>query len=234
MKIAYWNIKANPDCIEYLATYKPDVFCLSEISSSSGYEYLVKYFPDHQIVSIDNNFIVGVRRSIWFFISARNEFKGRSTLRPGVLVTLKGMSILFLHFKAFSSPLDFGLRDAAYKSLSSLRRKFPDDYRLIYMGDFNTVGTVAAYNQHSDLSQEQEIKVLSDRLRNYGMVKNENKENTWWNGRKGTSPAKLDHVFYTKNMSVETVVEGWPEKVESLQPDFIRVFSDHAILLVKI
>jgi hypothetical protein len=193
--------------------------------------------------------LVGVRRTIASFVTQREEFRSKvPTLRPGALATLRigeeNYSLLFLHVKSFPDPRSWGLRDDMFKHAASLKRTLdkiagPDQRaHFICLGDLNTMGLNAPHNEISDLTADQEIDVLTRRMRHAKMRKlQKTYPATWWNGKHTYSPGKLDHVFASEHLAFqkfgddEVLVVGWPQKdTEVEQRDWIDTFSDHALL----
>jgi len=245
IKFASWNIhNATPEakerCFEYLATQDPDIFGLFEVSSKEAIGPAMKYFPYHSLTSIDNEMIIGVSNRFFSFVSTRNEFKSeKQTLRPGVLATIytgtEYISFLFLHLKAFSTPLDYGLRDDMYKHLSSLKRALPRDHKTVFAGDFNNVGMQATYNDRLDTSIQEELRALDRRMHAVSM-RRKTYIPTWWNGNTQTNPAEIDQIYTSDSVGDITLqVAGWPafEKTED-QKKFISEYSDHALLIGEI
>ena len=241
---AVWNIekatgKRLNRCLAYLDLYKPDIFALFECSGKDAFYPALKFFPNHNFQAVDNQILIGVHCQYWHFQTTKKEFKSeKQTLRPGVLSTIQlfgktYISFLFLHFKAFSSPLDFGLRDDAYQHLSRLKKSMPEGHRTVFAGDFNTVGTKATYNDVSDLTGAEEIQVLDRRMKASGMIRHSSLTPTWWNGNPKTKAAPIDHIYGSEECGpIEVTYGGWPAAKD--KPKFIAEQSDHALLTGKI
>jgi hypothetical protein len=106
------------------------------------------------------------------------------------------------------------------------------------MGDLNTMGMSAAYNYKSDLTEDEEIKYLENRMKSVNMRRlTKTHEASWWNGKDTYEPGKLDHVFadgtleFNKFNEKEIEVIGWPgESTKKKQRSWIAKYSDHALL----
>jgi len=241
--------------VDLLKTKNPDVFAIFEVRGKDVFDDLMNKMPEHSFSITENNvqndmeILVGVRKSIQSFVTQREEFRAKvPTLRPGALVTLrinnKDYPILFLHPKSFKAPRDWGLRDDMFKHVASLKRTL--DKRMgankrspfICVGDLNTMGLSAAYNNICDLTQELEIKFLEKRMKSVHMRRlAKTNEASWWNGKNHYKPSKLDHVFADDSLEFSTFgnadieVIGWPqESTVQKKRKWIEKYSDHALL----
>jgi hypothetical protein len=259
---ASWNVEhfwGNSErvqkVVDLINSKDPDVFALFEVCGKQVFEDLMNKMPKHSFSITENNIqndmeiLVGVRKSIQSFVTQREEFKAKvPTLRPGALATLrinsKDYSILFLHPKSFKEPRDWGLRDDMFKHVASLKRVLdknvgPDKTApFICIGDLNTMGLSAAYNDISDLTEDKEIQFLEKRMASVKMRRlSKTFETSWWNGKGTYNPSKLDHVFadislnFNKFGNFEVDVVGWPqEPTKAKKLKWIESYSDHALL----
>jgi endonuclease/exonuclease/phosphatase family metal-dependent hydrolase len=85
------------------------------------------------------------------------------------------------------------------------------------MGDLNTMGLNAPWNDKSDLDAQEEIQVIDRRMRAVGMTRLEKTyEASWCNGKPDPRPSRLDHVFAADRLRFELFdvkpirVIGWP------------------------
>lgn len=260
---ASWNVEhfaGNPArvtrVVDLLKEVNPDVFALYEVKSSSVFNALMDRMPTHAFSITENTTnplatetLVGVRRTIQHFVTQREEFKSKvPSLRPGALVTLRKDGVdycfLFLHVKSFADPRAWGLRDDMFAHAASLKRKLDQiagagkKGKLLVLGDLNTMGLNAPYNNVSDIDGAQELAFLEKRFKSAGMVQlSKTHPDSWWNGSDNWTPSALDHVFASKELKFKTFggaqvnVRGWPEKdTKAQQRDWIGKFSDHALL----
>lgn len=265
---ASWNVEhfsGDPDrvsrVVDLLNDVNPDVFALYEVKSGDVYGALMDRMPTHAFSITENTTnplatetLVGVRRSIQHFVTQREEFKSKvPSLRPGALATLRKNDIdtcfLFLHVKSFTDPRAWGLRDDMFKHAASLKRTLDKlagedrNGRLLVLGDLNTMGLNAAYNDVSDIDGAQELAFLEKRFKPVDMrLLPKTHAHSWWNGKDNWTPSALDHVFASEelkfkafNGGAEVRVHGWPEKATTAQKiAWIDRYSDHALLFGEI
>lgn len=194
--------------------------------------------------------LVGVRRSIPSFVTQRDELQSQvPSLRPGALATLRHDNgedyvFLFLHPKSFDLPRDWGLRDDMFAHAASLKRALDKVVgpgrraNFIVMGDLNTMGLKAPWNDKSDLDADEELSFLERRMASVGMVRlPKTHEASWWNGKEKPGPSKLDHAFAAEHLRFKDFeghpikVIGWPELAdEAERRRWTETFSDHAML----
>lgn len=241
--------------VDLIKSKDPDVFALFEVRGKQVFTDLMSKMPTHSFSITENNLqndmeiLVGVRKSIQSFVTQREEFKSKvPTLRPGALATLRinnrDYSILFLHPKSFKEPRDWGLRDDMFKHVASLKRILDKNVGtdktapFICIGDLNTMGLSAAYNNTSDLTEDQEIQFLEKRMASVKMRRlSKTFEASWWNGKNNYDPSKLDHVFadisldFNKFGDCEIDAIGWPqESTKAEKVKWIDNYSDHALI----
>jgi endonuclease/exonuclease/phosphatase family metal-dependent hydrolase len=266
LSFASWNVEhfhGNPDrvsrVVNLLKEKDPDVFAIYEVQGKHVYFDLMEKLPTHSFTITENTqqsnmeILVGVRNVIPSFVTQREEFRGKvPTLRPGALATLRinseDYSILFLHVKSYPDPRSWGLRDDMFKHASSLKRKLDknvgseESANFICLGDLNTMGLNATFNDISDLSGDQEIDVLEKRMTSVKMRKlKKTHDESWWNGKDNYDPSKLDHVFAANQLNFkkfgedEVQVVGWPEKeTKEQKKEWIDKYSDHALLYAEV
>lgn len=259
---ASWNVRQFSGdqpriarVLDLLQEKDPDVFALFEVRSRDVFAGLTAGMPDHVVAitewtdQANMETLVGVRSTLSPFITFREEFRSRvPTLRPGTLATCRNTPIgnvgfLYIHTKSFAEPRDWGLRDDMFKSAASLKRKISRSFgeenaHLIVLGDLNTMGMRAAYNDASDITQDQEIEFLDRRMAAADMRRlSKTSDKTWWNGRDHWQPSALDHVYAAEHLTfadqngADIAAYGWPEKPTKAQKKtWIRNFSDHAML----
>ena len=258
---ASWNVKhfhGKPERLErvigLLTKQKPDIFGIYEVTGKHVFEHLMQKMPDHAFYITERQdkahqeILVGVRRSIQSFVTQRDEFRSKvPSLRPGLMVTLRignfDYVILLLHLKSFSDPRSWGLRDDMFAHIARLKRKLDKTAQnppanMLCLGDLNTMGLNAPYNNLSDLDGTQEIESISRRLVRAGLKRlSKTHDASWWNGQDNWQPSNLDHVFASKNLVFKTFndkeikVIGWPEKnTKKTKQQWINQYSDHALL----
>lgn len=185
------------------------------------------------------------------FVTSRAEFSRgfNGPLRPGMLLSVDHngdqYSLLFLHLKAAGIPIDFGVRSDQHQKVRSLRRALDNgspggQARFIVAGDFNSVGLDLSFSP-ADISTAEENARLAAM---YGSrfddmpLRTKTHAVTFWNGPGSSDPpVDIDHVVAASNVQfapvggAEVEVKGWPElATPGQQGDWIRRFSDHAIL----
>lgn len=265
LSFASWNVEqfhGKPDRVErvvkLLTDHNPDVFAIFEVKGKDVFSRLMSQMPSHAFTITESTgpieILVGVRRSIQSFVTQRDELQSKvPTLRPGALATLRhdgdDYSFLFLHPKSFADPRDWGLRDDMFAHAASLKRSLDknagDGQRanFVLLGDLNTMGLNAPWNDKSDLDADEELTFLENRMASVKMVRLEKThEASWWNGKdKPPGPSKLDHVFAAEHLKFKRFngkpikVIGWPElPTKDEQRAWIDEFSDHALLLGQI
>jgi hypothetical protein len=259
---AWWNVRhfsGKPErvgrVVGLLREKNPDVFAIFEVQGKQVFEELMQAMPTHSFfitentVQSDMEILVGTRNTIQSFVTQREEFRSMvPTLRPGALATLRigglDYALLFIHPKSFDEPRDWGLRDDMFKHVASLKRTLDrgaaagETARFICLGDLNTMGMSAAYNEKSDLTDAEEIRFLERRMKSVTMRRlSKTHEATWWNGKETQPPGSLDQAFADASLNFGQIggkdiqVFGWPEKptlTEKLA--WIAAFSDHALL----
>jgi len=263
LSFASWNVEhfsgehARVErVVQLLDDLDPDVFALYEVKSGTVYDALMDGMPRHAFTITENTTnplatetLVGVRRSIQHFVTQREEFKSKvPSLRPGALATLRkggqDYCFLFLHVKSFPDPRAWGLRDNMFKHAASLKRALDkrapegEDANLLVLGDLNTMGLNAPYNDISDIDGAQELGFLGRRMRAVDMkLLEKTHADSWWNGKDHWDPSGLDHVFASDHLNFRAFdgahvqVVGWPaEPTPARQRAWIERYSDHALL----
>jgi endonuclease/exonuclease/phosphatase family metal-dependent hydrolase len=264
VSFASWNVehfKGKDDRIErvvsLLKDVNPDLFAIYEVEGKQVFNKLMSQMSTHSFFITEKTdkanmeILIGFRKSLSVFVTQRDEFRSKvPTLRPGTLATVRkgdeDYGFLFLHLKSFPDPRSWGLRDDMFRNVASLKRKLDKSpnanptANLIVLGDFNTMGLSAPYNNISDLTPDHEIAFLEKRFKKVSLRRlPKTAEISWWNGSDNYAPgSKLDHVFADENLNFKTFddgaeikVIGWPEfSVEQERLNWINQFSDHALL----
>lgn len=267
IKFLTWNVEnfhadevRVPRVVKYVADQKPDIFALSEVKGRQVFRSMVNMMPKYHITITESlsvpEILVGVRSNITSFVMQRNELKSKvPTLRPGALATLKLggklLSFLFLHLKSFDEPRSWGLRDDMFGHITSLKRTLDREMtsgqkaNYIVLGDLNTMGMAAKYNDQLDIDGAEELGFIDKRMEhsNNGMRRlTKSHDMTWWNGKDNWKPSDLDHVYSADHLSFKTsasdaevTVAGWVEK-EGLtaQKKWIDEMSDHCALIGQV
>lgn len=236
--------------VDLLKAEKPDIFGISEVASGFVYRKMVEAFPDHTFNittgAQSQEILIGVRPGLGSFFTQKDEFKRNNIyLRPGALLTVHEgdvhVPILFVHLKSMPSPEGFGLRDAMYDRIYSLKKALDKTVsagkaNFIVLGDYNTMGFDYWYTQN-DILKEREIEVLTAKMRRRGMRKPPTSHPfTYFNGSDSSyPPSELDHVFVAEHMKLddskgwEVKVGGWAELTsDSERDDWVAKYSDHA------
>ncbi|WP_165793624.1 endonuclease/exonuclease/phosphatase family protein [Hyphococcus luteus] len=241
--------------VEAIAAKKPDVFALYEVKGKAVFAAMQEKMPNYNISITESEsvveILVGVRNSLSSFVTQRNELQSKTpTLRPGALATItkndEVYSFLFLHLKSFADPRDWGLRDDMLQHVCSLKRKIERSLdgdkkaNFIALGDLNTMGMSAAYNNDLDIDGAKELDYIDNRLTASvnGMRRlAKSYEATWWNGKSNWQPSNLDHVLaadhlkFKKFGTAEVEVSGWvDEATTAARKNWIAKHSDHCML----
>ena len=243
--------------IEYIGSQQADVFAIYEVRSEYVFGPLSKMMPDYQFYITEGpqiqEILIGIRSGLSAFVTQKIEFKsGQSTLRPGVLVTVqvegKYYPMLFLHLKSMPDPKGFGLRDDMLHRAIKFRSNLDEaaggagKANYLFLGDMNTMG-FDYYRKDHDITGNDEIKELERRARYKKMRRlRKSVEVTWWNGNNDYRPgSSLDHVIAADHLQfmemdgAEISVRGWPdEQTDVKKQDWIKTYSDHALLYFEI
>ncbi len=230
-----------------------------EVKGSAVFDAMVTKMPSYSFSITESpgvpEILVGVRNNLTAWVTQKDELQSKvPTLRPGALATiqigLERYSFLFLHLKSFPNPRDWGLRDDMFQHVASLKRtldkRAPGGQKanFVALGDVNTMGLNAAYNNQSDLTGEDELGFVDKRMTaNVNGIRRLSKTHheTWWNGKNTLPPSALDHVYASKHMKFkkfagkEVEVSGWVgEPTKAKKKAWISKFSDHSILYGEI
>ncbi len=266
LSFASWNVEHFHNdlarvqkVVDILKVRNPDIFGIYEVLGKDVFYTLMNQMPTHSFFITENNdsnmeILVGYRKSLNVFVTQRNEFRSKvPTLRPGTLATVRknnqDYAFLFVHLKSLTDPRAWGLRDNMFSHSASLKRtldKTPSanpTANFVILGDLNTMGLNAPYNNVSDIDSDQEIMFLDKRMQRVNMRRlTKTHELTWWNGSSNFAPgSKLDHVYADNNLNFklfsgsEIDVIGWPQKSTNTQKlSWINSHSDHALLYGEI
>ena len=264
--VASWNVEHFGDdptkmanAIQFLSNNPADIVAVYEVKSSKVFRPMVDAMPKYQFHITEGRqvqeILVGVRQGFSAYITQRVEFKaGQSTLRPGVLATVKVdgafYSLIFLHLKSLPDPKGFGLRDDMMRRALKFRKTLdnvatgPNKANYIFVGDLNTMGLNYKGSQH-DIPGPDEIAELARRA---GLASNrmkllgKNAPATFWNGI-GSSfpPSDLDHVVAANHLNFrkfggkDVDVRGWPkEPNDQAKTAWINANSDHGLLFFEV
>lgn len=246
--------------VSEVAAKAPDVFALYEVKGKDVFSAMQDKMPNYSISITESaspvEILVGVKNNLSNFVTQRNELQSKvPTLRPGALATItkggKIYSFLFLHLKSFAGPRDWGLRDDMLSHVCSLKRKIesslPGDEQMnfVALGDLNTMGMSAPYNNDMDINGDKELEYMDNRLTAAvnGMRRlPKTHEVTWWNGKSTWTPSNLDHVLAADHLKfkkfaggAEVEVTGWAEKTTTAaKKSWIDKHSDHCMLYGEI
>lgn len=253
------NRTARLDRVERVASYlteqDPDIFGLSEVEGSIVFETFTQTLPGYTFSITEGaqsqEILIGVRAGLTSFFTQRNEFKRSNPhLRPGALLTVTidgtNVPILFVHLKSMPSPEGFGLRDAMFDKIFSLKRALDKAARrigdqpsnFVVLGDMNTMGMDYEGRQY-DIPGADEIRLVTTRFgRRRLRALDKSHPFTFNNGSTSSfPPANLDHVFAARHMEfapvdgAEVKVGGWAVlDTDAARDRWINEFSDHAPL----
>ena len=258
-----WNVENfhnDPDRVDrvvgLIAQKNPDVFGMYEVKGSAVFNAMVTKMPGYTFSVTESpgipEILVGVRNNLTAFVTQKDELQSKvPSLRPGALATIhmdqNNYVFLFLHLKSFADPRDWGLRDDMFQHVASLKRsldrQMPEGQKanFVALGDVNTMGMKAAYNNDSDMTGAEELAFVENRMTaNVNGMRRLTKthEDTWWNGKADQKPSSLDHVFASQHLAFRTFsggaeieVSGWVDQLtENKKREWIDDFSDHSIL----
>ena len=268
LSFASWNVEhfhGNPDrvnrVVSLLSSKAPDIFAIYEVIGRRVFNSLMDNMSSYNFFLTENTrdndmeILIGYKRSLSVFVTKREEFRSKvPTLRPGALAAVRkggnDYGFLFLHAKSFPDPRSWGLRDDMFKHAASLKRKLDKNAgpgknaKFVCLGDLNTMGLNAPYNNISDLTADKELEFLAKRMEAVDMrMLKKTHSLSWWNGKDNYAPgSKLDHVFADAGLKfkkfdggAEVEVIGWPQNsTVSQQKKWIDRYSDHAMIYGEI
>lgn len=267
LSVLSWNVenfhndstRVN-DVVDQLVQKNPDVFGLYEVKGAAVFNAMVAKMPNYSFFVTESpgipEILVGHKNSVSVFVTQRDEIQSKvPTLRPGALATVHingiNYSLLFLHLKSFPGPRDWGLRDDMFQHVANLKRALDklvpagQKANFVALGDVNTMGMKAAYNNVLDITGAQELGFVDNRMSaNVNGMRRLPKthDNTWWNKKDKPGPSSLDHVFASEHMNfkkfsgnAEVEVIGWVnETSDARKKAWIDKFSDHSMLYGEI
>ncbi len=244
--------------VDLIAAQNPDIFGIYEVKGAAVFNAMRQKLPGY-IVTITESpgvpeILVGIRNTFSAFVTQKDELQSKvPSLRPGALATVEASGqtycFLFLHLKSFPAPRDWGLRDDMFSHVASLKRTIdratpggPSNF--VALGDINTMGLSAPYNNVTDITGDEELSFVDKRMgaRITGMRRlSKTHEDTWWNGKDNWSPSALDHVYASNHLKFadfngsEVNVVGWVNKnTKAQKKNWINKFSDDALLYGEI
>ncbi|MEM8979120.1 MAG: endonuclease/exonuclease/phosphatase family protein [Pseudomonadota bacterium] len=271
LKVMSWNVehfsgKGTGSRVDRLARVidlikgeDPDIFALMEVEGAMVFRDMVQAFPGYQFTITEGEqvqeILIGTRAGISAFTTQRNEFKrGKASLRPAALLTVTSsdtgnvISFLFSHLKSLPTPEGFGLRDAMFEKVRSLKKAIDNAVdlaggaRFVLLGDLNTMGMNLTFSR-KDLTSAEEIVRVDKVLGRRDLIQQEMTHETTFNdGSDSTLPlTRLDMVYASPNVSFADMggapirVAGWAEIDDVEEQDaWIDAFSDHAPLIFKV
>ena len=235
------------------------MFAIYEVKGAAVFQAMITKMPSYAFTITESDgvpeILVGVRNNLSAFVTQKDTLQSKvPTLRPGALATIvkngTNYSFLFLHLKSFPAPRDWGLRDDMFSHVASLKRALdkaaPANQKanFLALGDINTMGLSAPYNNDSDFDGTKELEYVDKRMEATvtGMRRlSKTHHNSWWNGKDTWEPSALDHVYAAKHMTFKTFsgaeveVTGWVEETtKAKQKAWISKFSDHSMLYGEI
>lgn len=246
--------------VDTIAQQSPDVFALFEVKGRQVFWDMINQMPNYQFKITESEsvpeILIGIKSNFSSFVTQKNELNSKvPSLRPGALATLhineKLLSFLFLHLKSFPEPRSWGLRDDMFGHVTSLKRTLDREMQnglvsnFIALGDLNTMGMAAKYNDELDIDGPQELSFVDQRMqhRNNGMVRlSKTHDETWWNGKDNWSPSDLDHVYAANHLDfndqtggAKIGVKGWVEEsTVTKRKNWINRMSDHCMLVGEV
>lgn len=244
---------------QLLNQQQPDVFALYEVEGSEVFGAVTTQMPGYSAQITEGpqtqEILVGWRSTLDAFMTQRTEFRsGVSALRPGALITVTidgtPWPILFLHTKSKDDPRGFGLRDdqftRAFKLLRALNKSAValgfQRANFVFAGDLNTMGMDYTFSD-SDIAAPQEIEHLTKAAAHSSRqmrVLEKNSPATWTSAGGSLPDSDLDHVVaadhltFTQFNGKPVDARGWPQLSPPQRADWVRDYSDHALLCCEI
>lgn len=252
------NDPRNADRIDFLAEQKADVIALYEVEGAGVWRSVMEGMPGYSFFITEGQntqeILVGIGPGVTGFLTQRIEFQSRDAfMRPGAFLTIRAegadYSMLFLHLASMPDARGFGLRtdmiERAFKFKEYLDEKVKGDANFMFMGDLNVMGLDYVYGKdgshllHDRVSAEDEIAAVAYRAGLADMRVLTKTADFTWHGD-GKMRSNLDHVVASEQIEFEQIdgkeveVRGWPQHPDAEQEDWVKKFSDHALLYFEV
>jgi hypothetical protein len=256
----HWKDKdpRNEDRIGFLASMKADVVALYEVEGKEVWRSVMEGMPGYSFFITEGQntqeILVGIGPDTTAFLTQKIEFQSRDAfMRPGAFLTVRAggtdYSMLFLHLASMTDARGFGLRtDMIQRALEFkgyLDKVTGGKANFMFMGDMNVMGLDYVFGKdggsllHDRVSAEHELAALAYAAGKTDMRVLTKTADFTWHGD-GKMRSNLDHVVASNQIEFEQFggrdikVRGWPELPESEQGDWVKKFSDHALLYFEV
>lgn len=248
----------NPGRLAFLAEQRPDVIAIFEAEGKEVWRELMERFPRYSFFITEGQnaqeILLGIGPSVTGFLTQRVEFSSRDTyMRPGAFLTVRAheadYALLFLHVASMRDARGFGLRtdmiDRAFAFRRVLDAAAGGRANYLFLGDLNAMGLDYVHGkaggrlQRVEVDGPTEIARLGYEAGRHGMRVLPKTRDATWRDASGLR-SDLDHVVAADHLqfrrfgSAEVDVRGWPGVPEAAQPQWLRDFSDHALLFFEV
>lgn len=248
----------NADRIEYLASHEADVIALYEVEGGNVWRAVMDGLPGYSFFITEGQntqeILVGIGPGVTGFLTQRIEFQSRDAfMRPGAFLTVKAngvdYSLLFLHLASMRGGRGFGLRsdmiERAFKFKKTLDKIAKGSANYMFLGDLNVMGLDYVYGKrgsrllHDRVSAERELAAVAYQAGKVEMRVLTKTIDLTWRGKRNLR-SNLDHVVASDQIGFEQIggkdieVRGWPQRPDGEQGDWVKKFSDHALLYFEV
>ena len=248
----------NADRIDYLASHEADVIALYEVEGRDVWRAIMAGLPGYSFFITEGQntqeILVGIGPKVTGFLTQRIEFQSRDAfMRPGAFLTVKAdgtdYSLLFLHLASMPDGRGFGLRtdmlERAFKFKETLDKAAKGNANYMFLGDLNVMGLDYVYGKEGGsllrdrVSAEHELAAVAYQAGKIDMQVLSKTADFTWHGDDNMR-SNLDHVVASRQIKFEQIagkdveVRGWPEKPDAEQEDWVKKYSDHALLYFEV
>jgi endonuclease/exonuclease/phosphatase family metal-dependent hydrolase len=248
----------NVDRIAFLAAQKADVIALYEVEGKEVWRSVMEGLPGYSFFITEGQntqeILVGVAPDTTAFLTQKVEFQSRDAfMRPGAFLTVRtddgDYSMLFLHLASMTDARGFGLRtdmiERAFEFKEYLDEVAKGKANFMFMGDMNVMGLDYVFGKdggsllHDRISADDELAAAAYRAGKADMRVLSKTADFTWHGD-GTMRSNLDHVVASNQIAFEQLggkdveVRGWPQHPDAEQEDWVKKYSDHALLYFEV
>ncbi len=248
----------NASRIDYLASQKADVIALYEVEGPEVWRSVMEGLPGYSFFITEGQntqeILVGVGPDTTAFLTQKVEFQSRNAfMRPGAFLTVRAdgtdYSMLFLHLASMTDARGFGLRtdmiERAFEFKQYLDKVAKGKANFMFLGDLNVMGLDYVYGKDGGsllrdrVDAANELAAVGYRAGKADMRVLSKSADVTWRGD-GSMRSNLDHVVASSQLEFEQIagkdveVRGWPQLPDSEQEDWVKEFSDHALLYFEV
>lgn len=253
------NDPRNAARIKFLASQKADVIGLYEVEGKEVWRSVMEGLPGYSFFITEGQnsqeVLVGIGPDTTAFLTQKIEFQSRDAfMRPGAFLTVRvdgtDYSMLFLHLASMTDARGFGLRtdmtERAFEFKDYLDKVAAGKSNFMFMGDLNVMGLDYVYGKvgssllRDRVDAEHELAALGYRADKVDMRVLSKSFDLTYRGEEGKLLSNLDHVVASKQIQFEQIggkdvdVRGWPELPVAEQEQWVKDFSDHALLYFEV